>query len=128
MKIAEKIKWVVLPSLLVTIIGVLEIKYPHALAGFDDGYMGHGKAGLIMLIIELFLMITWGKIEGIFLIMFGILAIVICFLQKKEQALETSVTENNKNSFTNRLSSAAFRAGKGYVQRKRRNQKSGSNS
>ena len=128
MRIVEKIKWVVLPSLLVTGIGVLEIKYPHALAGFNDGYMGHGKAGLIMLIIELFFMITWGKIEGTFLIMFSLLAIVICFLPKKEQALETSVTENNKNSFTNRLSSAAFRAGKGYVQRQLRNKRSGSNS
>jgi uncharacterized membrane protein len=128
MTIVEKIKWVVLPSLLVIGIGILETKFPQALAGFDDGYTGRGLAGFIMLIIELFLMLTWGKFEGILLIIFGILAIMICFFTKKEQALESSVTENNKNSYINRRSLAAFRTSKAYVQRQVRNKKSESNS
>ncbi|HEY9601824.1 MAG TPA: hypothetical protein V6C85_09455 [Allocoleopsis sp.] len=128
MTIVEKIRWVVLPSLLVIGIGILEIKFPHALAGFDDGYAGHGAAGLIMLTFELFLILTWGKVEGGLLIIFGILAIMICLFPKKEQALESSVTENNKNSSTSLLSSAAFRTSKAYVQRQLRNKRSGSNS
>jgi uncharacterized membrane protein len=128
MKLSEKIQWFVLPSLLIIGIGILEIKYPHALSNFDDGYTGHGIAGFIMLLIELFLMLTWGKIEGIFLIILGIIAIVICFLPKKQQASESSVIENIKNSSTTMLSSAAFNVGKAYLQRKVRNKKSGINS
>jgi hypothetical protein len=126
--IVEKIKWVVLPSLLVLGIGILEIKYPHALAGFDDGYTGHGKAGFIMLIFELFLMLTWGKIEGYLLIMLGISIIVIFFCPKKKREPESLVTENLKNTATALLTDTAFRTGKAYFQRKQRNQKSGSNS
>ncbi len=126
--LVEKIQVVVLPSLLIIGIGILEINYPDALAGFDYGHDLRGLAGLIVLLFELFLMLTWGKIEGYLLIILGISIIVIFLWTKKKREPETSVTENNKNSFTNRLSSAAFRAGKGYVQRQLRNKRSGSNS
>jgi hypothetical protein len=124
----EKIKLVVLSSLLVMGIGILEIKYPHALDGFDDGYTGRGLAGLIMLLIELFFMLTWGKIEGYLLILLGISIIVMGFWPKKKREPESLVTENIKNAATTLLTEAAFRTGKAYFQRKRRNQKFGSNS
>jgi hypothetical protein len=128
MKLSEKIQWFVLPSLLFIGIGILEIKYPHALSGFDDGYTGRGISGFIMLLIELFLMLTWGKIEGIILITLGTIVIMICFLPKKQQASESSVIENINNSSTTMLSSAAFNVGKAYFQRKVLNKKSDSNS
>jgi hypothetical protein len=112
--IMNKIKWVILPSLLVIGIGILEIQYPHAMDGFDDAYTGHGKAGFIMLLLELFLMLTWGKVGGVLAIWSGMLAIVTCFLPNKEQAIEC---KTNKNSS---LASLTFRAGKDYVQRHRK--------
>ena len=117
MTITEKLRWVVLPSLVVIGIGILEIKYPHAMQGFDDGYTGRGIAGFIMLLFELFLTLTWGTIEGMVLILLGILVIVICFFPDKEQVNEA---EKNKNLSTV-VASSAFRLGKAYVQQKRRN-------
>ncbi len=93
----EKIKWVVLSSLLVMGIGILEIKYPHALDGFDDGYTGRGVAGLIMLLIELVFMLTWGKIEGYLLILLGISIIVMGFWPKKKR-LKSSCNRSNNES------------------------------
>lgn len=134
MTITEKLKRIVLPSLLVIGIGILEIKYPHAMKGLDDGYTGRGVAGIILLLFELFIMLTWGKIGGVVAILLGMLAIVICFLPNKEQAPESennknsstvllsSESENNKNSPTALLSSPAFRIGKAYVQQRLRNQ------
>ncbi len=119
MTITKKLKRIVLPSLLVIGIGILEIKYPHAMDGFNDNYTGHGAAGLFLLLFELFLMLTWGTIGGIVAILLGMLAIVVCFLPPKKQAPES---ENNKNSPTALLSSPAFRIGKAYVQRQLRNQ------
>lgn len=125
MTITEKIKWIVLPSLLVIGIGILEIKYPHAMDGFDDGYTGRGVAGLFMLLFELFIMFTWGTIGGAVTILLGVLAIAICFLPEgkrfEEQSPEISVVENDQSSSTTSLSSFAFRAGKTYVQRQLRN-------
>lgn len=115
--IMNKIKWVILPSLLVIGIGILEIQYPHAMDGFDDGYTGRGIAGLIMLLLELFLMLTWGKFGGVLAISSGMLAIVTCFLPNKEQAIEC---KTNKNSSAVWLASLTFRAGKDYVQRHRK--------
>lgn len=126
--LVEKIQVIVFPSLLIMAIGILEIKFPHALAGFDDGYTGRGVAGLIMLLIELFLMLTWGKIEGYLLILLGISIVVMGFWPEKKREPETVVAENLKNSATTLLTGAAFRTGKAYFQRKLRNQKSESNS
>jgi hypothetical protein len=46
---AEKIKKIVLPSVLVMGLGILEIKYPHAMTSFDDNYTGRGISGFIRL-------------------------------------------------------------------------------
>lgn len=66
------------PGLFVIGIGILEINFPHIMDGFDDGYTGSSGAGFILLLFELFLMLTWGKIEGAFLILLGITLIVVC--------------------------------------------------
>lgn len=124
MKITEKIAWIVLPSLFLIGFGSLEINFPHAMNGFEDNYTGRGTAGLIILLFEMFLMLTWGKIGGIIAILLGIaLAIVISFLlnneQAEEQSTESLITEDDK-SLAIGLSLLALRAGKTYVQRKLR--------
>lgn len=81
MVFAEKLKWIILPALLVIGIGVLEIKFPHAIIGFNDGYTGPGVAGLIVLLLELFIWLTWGRIGGAIAIFLGTTAIIICLLQ-----------------------------------------------
>lgn len=125
MTITEKIKWVVLPAFLVIGIGILEINFPHAMDGFDDGYTGRGVAGFIVLLFELFICLTWGKVAGTIAILLGALAIVIGFLPKDEQPKgkpTASPTTNNDGNLTEpNLSSIAFRAGKTYIQRKLRN-------
>ncbi len=127
MAITEKLKWIVLPSLLVIGLGTLEINFPHAMDGFDDGYTGTGVAGFIMLLFELFLMLTWGKVGGTFAILLGMLAIVICLLpnmaQTEEQPTDSLMTENEKRLITAALSSLALRAGKTYVQKQLRNRR-----
>lgn len=129
----EKIKWVILLSLLVIGVGILEISHPDAMDGFKDNYTGRGVAGLIVLLFELFLMLTWGKIGGTFIILLGVLTIIICLLsnsnQVKKQLLESSSTENKKDLSENKknlsaadtLSSIALCTGKAYVQRQLRN-------
>lgn len=93
MTIIEKMKWVVLPSLLFIGIGVLETKYPHALDGidFDAHYTRSGILLVLLLFLTLFLKLTWNVIGGILVIMFGILVIVSCFLPHKERAFKNSV-------------------------------------
>jgi uncharacterized membrane protein len=118
MTIAEKLKWFVLPSLIVIGIGILEIKYPHAMQGSEGGYAGlGGKSGFFVLTFKLFLMLTWGKIEGIILILLGILPIVICFFPFKEQVNESESNEKLRAV----VAVSAFSVGKAYVQRRRRN-------
>ncbi|MBW4482424.1 MAG: hypothetical protein KME14_07770 [Tildeniella torsiva UHER 1998/13D] len=59
--------------------GSVEYKFPQALEGFDDGYTGRGFAGLVLLIVELILMVTWGRIAGLILIALGILLLLVYF-------------------------------------------------
>lgn len=98
MIIKEKIKLlllIIIPSLIIILIGILEIKYPNAMKGFDDGYTGRHFAGFLLLIIELFLLITWGKITGIITIIFTLLIMSICIMTViKNSELES--TENNQ--------------------------------
>ncbi|MTJ08808.1 MULTISPECIES: hypothetical protein [unclassified Anabaena] len=121
MTIIERIKCII-PSFLLIGIGILEINYPHFMDNFDDGYTGRGISGFIMLLFELFIKFTWGKIEGFIAIIIGIFLIVIFLLPdfetKNEQTAEQTEINNQKKSLTKSLSSAAFRAGKSYLQRK----------
>jgi hypothetical protein len=118
MVFTEKLKWIILPALLVIGVGVLEIHFPHAMDGFDDNYTGRGAAGLIVLLFELFIWLTWGKIGGVIAILLGTMAIVICLLPKSEQVkakpIKSSVTDNDKNLTNNALASFALRVGKNY--------------
>jgi len=121
MTIIERIECMI-PSFILIGIGILEIKYPHVMDNFYDGYTGRGISGFILLLIELFIKFTWGKIEGFIAIILGIFFIVILLLPdletKNEQTAEEPETNNQKKSLTKSLSSAAFHAGKSYLQRK----------
>lgn len=125
MAFTEKLKWIILPALLVIGVGVLEINFPHTMDSFDDGYTGRGVAGLIMLLFELFIWLTWSKIGGAIAILLGTTAIVICLLPKSEQVeakpIQSFVTDDDKNLTNNALASFALRAGRNHVQRKLQN-------
>lgn len=88
MTIKARMIWIILPALFVVGVGILEINFPYAMKGFDDGYTGRGSAGFILMLFEFFLMLTWGKIEGIILILLGMIPIVFCF----------SPSSNNKSN------------------------------
>lgn len=124
MTMMEKMKWIVLPALILIGIGVLEINFPHVMDNCDDGYTGRGVAGLIVLLFELFLCLTWGKLEGAIAILLGITAIVICLLPKKEQTetdLVKSLESEDSKSLNNKLALFALHSGKNYVRRKLQN-------
>jgi hypothetical protein len=127
MALIERRKWIILPALLVVGIGLLEINFPQAMNGFDDPYTGHGAAGFMMLLFELFLMLTWGKVGGAIAVLAGVLVIALCFLpvtkQAKEQPIEKSVGDDKSPNAT-KLFSLAFRAGKTRIQQQARNKQS----
>jgi hypothetical protein len=127
MSISERVKWIILPALLVIGIGILEIQYPNAMQGFDDSYTGRGAAGLILLVIELFLMITWGKIGGMVAITVSIFAVILSFApnskQTKEETTEGLETERVKHVDTQAVSSFALRTARMYMQKRLDNRK-----
>ena len=86
MKIQEKLQWFVFPGLSIILLGMLAIKFPHAMDGFDDGYTGRGAAGVILLLFELFVMVTWGKISGAIAILLGSTTIVLGLWPKSSQS------------------------------------------
>ncbi len=88
MKFIEKLQVVVLPALFIIGLGVLAVKFPHAMEGLaNDNYTGSGGAGAVLLIFEFFLWLTWGKIGGVIGILLGVTMIVTCFLPKKSKAV-----------------------------------------
>jgi hypothetical protein len=124
MTITEKLKWVVLPSLIVIGIGILEIKFPHAIQDIDGGYAGlRGGSFVFVLAFRLFIMLTWGTIEGVILILLGLLPIVICFLPNKEQVNESDNEPKLSTVVASSVASSAFDIGKAYVKQRRRNRK-----
>ena len=98
MTIIQKTKYVILPALLFIAIGILQIKFPQIMDNFDDGYTGRGVAGLIMLSIELFLMLTWGKVAGVVSISIGISIILFgLFLVRANTKYLSRENKNTKN-------------------------------
>ena len=79
MTIIEIIKCII-PSFILIGIGILEINYPYVMNNFDDAYTGRGISGFILLLIELFIKLTWGKLEGFIAIILGVFLIVIFLL------------------------------------------------
>jgi hypothetical protein len=100
MGIFKKLKWIVLPALFIIGLGILEIKFPHAMDGFDDNYTGRGMAGFIMLLIELFLLLTWGKIGGIITIIIGIIIGMLAFSLFYWPSKKNTIKESTKKSLT----------------------------
>jgi hypothetical protein len=134
MAFTKKLKWIILPALLVIGLGVLEINFSHAMDGFSGSHTGgslarHGNAGglvlIVLLLFELFVWLTWSKIGGAIAILLGTTAIVLCVLPKTEhleaKPTQSSVTEDDKSLTNNALASLLFHAGKNYVQQRLEN-------
>ncbi len=125
MTVVERLKWAALPTLIIISLGVLQIKFPEAMNGFDDGYTGRGLAGIIVLLFELFLVLTWSKTGGFVAIILGILILVLCFLPKQQEAKEEvkdlEPDPNKKQSYISALSSLAVDSSKRYLKRRTHN-------
>lgn len=94
----EKIKSVVLPSLLAVGIGVLAIKYPGAMQDIEaPNHASSWEAALVLLILWLLLKFTWGKIGGIVAIVLGLLWSVVCLCSNQEQAVESLSIDSKKD-------------------------------
>lgn len=72
-------------------LGALEIKFPGALSlsTFDDNYTGAGWAGLVVLVFEIILVATWGKVSGIILIFSGIFLMGVWIMDCSQSKLES---------------------------------------
>lgn len=91
---------VIIPGLFIIGLGTLEINFPHAMDGFDDAYTGRGRSGFILLLFELLLMVTWGRIAGIILILLGIILILFGLFpssSNKEETEKISETEQSNS-------------------------------
>ena len=103
MKFRERLTYIVLPTSFFLGMGILQIKFPHAMDNFDDGYTGRGIAGVIMLFIELFLIFAWGKILGFISIFLGVIILVTCWwLTKPNDNTLEPATVNNSDLQTER--------------------------
>ena len=111
MKFSERLKYVILPASFFIGMGILQIKFPHAMDNFDDGYTGKGIAGVIMLFVELFLMLTWGKIMGFITTFLGVIMILIgLWLTKPDSKTLEAVTVNNSDFKTERITTKVAKA------------------
>ena len=99
MKFRERLKYIILPASFFIGMGILQIKFPHAMDNFDDGYTGKGIAGVIMLFTELFLMLTWGKTMGFIAVFLGIIMIMVCLLLTKPNGNTLKAATVNNSDF-----------------------------
>lgn len=127
----KKLGTAALPALFVIGIGILEIKFPSAMKGFDDNYTGHGMAGLILLLIELFFTLTWGTIGGIVLITLTVFVVFIYLFSDQstintanQSALNVAEIENDNssNNVNREVLRLGARAGKNFIERRRSKQ------
>jgi hypothetical protein len=79
--VAEKVRNVVLPALLVSGLGVLAIRYPHF---FDDVNLTHASGGfagfVLTALFVLFLKFGWNQVGGTLAIGLSLFAIARCLL------------------------------------------------
>lgn len=121
MAILERLKWVILPSLLLIGLGLLEIKFPHVMNGFYDYYAGHTKAAIFILIFEYLVAWSWGTVTGIALVSLGLFLLIVCFSPKKsppeKQETELSLVNDESKGYK-ALSSFAIQTGKAYLKQR----------
>lgn len=122
MKLLERIEWVVVPSFFVIGLGILAIKYPHALDGWELDYDNSKKSFIFSLLFPIFLKLAWSIIGGTIAIMLSTLAIVLSFLSDKNEASEKHKKTMAQSSTPVLVGVLGFRAGKAYVKRRLRNQ------
>lgn len=122
MKLLEKREWVVVPSFFVIGLGILAIKYPHALDGWELDYDNSKKSFIFSLLFSIFLKLAWSIIGGTIAIMLSTLAIVLSFLSDKNEASEKHKKTMAQSSTPVLVGVLGFRAGKAYAKRRLRNQ------
>jgi membrane-bound ClpP family serine protease len=121
----QKLQLLLIPALLLTALGTLQILFPHALEGYAFD-IPEKRIGIIFLVIETFLVLTWGKIEGAILILMALGLISLCFLGANEEP-EAESEPTLKQKATVAAAGLAWRAGKKYVthrHNRRNNEKS----
>lgn len=86
--------------LLLFSLGALELNFPNALSlsTFNDNYTGTGWAGLIVLVFELILAATWGKISGIILIAAGIFLLGIWVMDYRQNKSKLVIDSNDNET------------------------------
>lgn len=127
MTFVEKLKWAIFPAIVVIGIGILEINFPRAMHGFHDYYAGRKAVGLILLLFEMIIWLTWSKLGGIVAIFLGITAIVICLLpsNKYTEATDSKEVETeDKKRIGDTSASFTFRTRKNHIQQKLQNRQS----
>jgi hypothetical protein len=93
MNIKDKLVWILLPSLVLIIIGILAISFPEFFK-HEGGYAGYGgKSGLLVFIYRLFLYVFWGKLMGFLSAFAGVIGLVYFAKEifKKEQIVPVDV-------------------------------------
>jgi len=105
-------------------IGILQIKYPSTLSGFNDNYTGRGKAGFVVLLIELLFVLIWSPIGGILLISLTVLAIFLYLLLELPSGNTVKVEKNDNPSavIKQEVFRLGIRAGKNFVEKRRHKQ------
>lgn len=124
MNFIKRLGVAIVAVLLLTGIGILEIKYPSTMSGFNDSYTGRGKVGFVVLLIELFFVLIWSPIGGIFLISLSILAFLAYLLLELSSRNGTKVEKNDSPSAAIRqeIFRLGVRAGKTLIEKRRSQQ------
>jgi hypothetical protein len=116
MTVAEKIKWVILPALLVMGLGFLSFKFPHAL---DSLLYYHYRGHLLSIIVGVIAWFVWGRIGGAIAIALGAIAIIICLFPNLVPTLFPELNEDSeaedKQPIQRAATSFAINSGKRYA-------------
>lgn len=84
-------------------LGTLELTFPNALSlsTLNDNYTGKGWSGIVVLVFELILAVTWGRISGIILIAIGLFWLgiwIMSYAQSKSEPLLEPVSDKKDNA------------------------------
>jgi lysylphosphatidylglycerol synthetase-like protein (DUF2156 family) len=126
MRIIKENKCLILAALVFMGLGILEIKYPHAMNWVYEDLGHYYVRSISVLLLFLFFAFTWGYFGGFCAIMLGVLMIILSLSLGREEAeqkkSESIPTNYDQNSSADSISSLAFNAGKTYIQKRLRNQ------
>ncbi|WP_204153650.1 hypothetical protein [Leptolyngbya sp. CCY15150] len=116
----QKLQMLILPALILTALGMLQILFPHALSAYVID-IPEKRGGFILLILEAFLVLTWGKVEGTILILMALGLMSLCFFSSDD---EPEPEPTIKRKATVAATKMAWVAGKQYFVHRREKRKS----